>query len=429
MQIKKFEAYEVSRALRAIKEEMGPDAVILSTREVRKKGAVILNRPIIEVTAAVDRSTPSGTFEEKNAHKFEEHLEAAARSQESEDRPVYEELRAIKASIEEIRKEDRLKQENKSGHGEALRGIQASLEGIQTESRHQQENKSEKIHETWLEMKVMLKALTDLKRQEEASKAPSALDKIFNQLISNGVDTKVTEALFKMMREKLPGEDLWKEDHVRCYLRQIIEGTINVTGPIPPVGDVSKAVMLVGPTGVGKTETIAKLAAEQIRKKRKVTLITLDGDRVGGVEKLMSYAKKIGVPVMVVGSGDALGNVVSQRRKGELILVDTPGRSHRNLHQLSHLNALNSIGIPFETHLVLSSNTRGTDMSDMIDRFSVVPIDSLLFTKMDETRTYGPLFTVMGRKKKPASYFTMGQRVPEDIEVANPKRLAELVLN
>jgi len=484
MQIKKFEAYEVSHALRAIKKEMGPEAVILSTREIRKKGAVILRKPIIEVTAGVDLSETSFTPGEEKTPVFKEHLLEAARVQEKEGPSVFDALREIKTSIEDIRKEDLSKREKhsvndtalreiktsiedirkedlskrektsandtslleikasierirredlqkrekNSANDMALREIKASIEVIQNEGKAEQEIESGRIHETWLEMKVMLKALTELKQQEKTEKRLSALDNIFNELILNGVDAKVTKALFKLMQEKLSGKDDWKEAHVRGYLRQIIEGVINVTGPIAPVKDVSKAVMLIGPTGVGKTETLAKIAAEQIRQRRKVTLITLDSDRVGGVEKLMSYAKKIGAPVMVVGSGRELQHVVSHRRKGELILIDTPGRSHRNLMQLSNLKVLNTIGIPFETHLVLSSNTRESDMSDMIDRFSVLPIDSLLFTKMDETRTYGSLFTVMGRKKKPVSYFTTGQRVPEDLVLATPGHLAELVL-
>ncbi|MFQ5579246.1 MAG: hypothetical protein ACE5FZ_01425 [Nitrospiria bacterium] len=512
MRIKKFEAYEVSQALREIKQEMGEEAVILSTREVRKKGAVILRRPLIEVTAAVDLTTTSQKTDIENRPVFEEHLAEAARIQELEGPSVFDALRDIKASIEVIRKEDLSKNENKttndealreiktsiekirnedllnlenktasdealkeikasieklqkedllkqesklaneealreikasievirkedllkredlSGNDEALREIKASLETMQGDIKSEQEQESGKIHETWMEMKVMLKALTDLKQQEEVSVEPSALDKMFNQLVSNGIDEKVTKALFKLMQDKLNGKALWEEEHVRGYLRQIMEGVINVSGPIGPTGELSKAVMLVGPTGVGKTDTLAKIAAEQIRLRRKVTMVTLDSNRVGGIEKLMSYAKKVGAPVMVVGSGNELKHVVSERRKGELILIDTPGRSHRNLRELSSLKALSAIGVPLETHLVLSSNTRETDMSDMIDRFSVIPINSLLFTKMDETRTYGSLFTVMGRKKKPVSYFTSGQRVPEDIEAATSSRLAELVL-
>ncbi len=485
MKIKKFESYEVSHALREIKREMGPEAVILSTREIRKKGAVILRRPIIEVTAAVDLSPTSQILGGEKTQAFEEHLVAATRTQDKEGPSVYEALSEIKASIEGIRKEDLLKREDLSDSDAALYEIKASIEGIRKEDllkredlsvsdaalheikasiegirkedllkredlsvsdatlreiksslevmqnadKSEQEDQSGKIHETWLEMKVMLKALTDLKQQEKASKEPSALDNIFNQLVLNGVDEKVTKSLFNLMKEKLNGEDLWKEEHVRRYLGQIMEGVIHVTGPIAPVEDVSKAVMLVGPTGVGKTETLAKIAAEQVRLRRKVTLMTLDSDRIGGVEKLVSYAKKVGAPVMVAGSENELHHAVSQRQKGELILIDTPGRSHRNLRQLSKLKALGEIGIPLETHLVLSSNTRESDMGDMVDQFSVIPIDSLLFTKMDETRTYGSLFTVLGRKKKPMSYFTSGQRVPEDIELATPRRLAELILH
>jgi flagellar biosynthesis protein FlhF len=415
MQIKKYEVFEIAEALQAIKKEMGPDAVIISTREIRKGGFGLFSRPMIEVTAAVDPPSPmqqqrSGGeplrrgISTRQPEAFDDLLEEADRTRGTDPAigSVLEELRAVKESMEALRKSN-------LGMRDELFGMKSRF-ALSIPRSAIQNPQSEGLHPT--------------------------LASLFNRLVSNGVDPTIASDLLQMMKRKLGPDDLWKEDFVETYLKEMIKGiaqaSVAMAHPIAegkerPREPGGRVVALIGPTGVGKTTTVAKLAAHHFQRKGKVTLATLDSYRVGAVEQLKIYAKIIGAPVVV--SENRLREVVSRRQEGELILIDTAGRSHLNAAQLGELNALTRIEASLETHLVLSSNTRERDLEEIIDRFSAVPINYFLFTKTDETRNHGALLTAMKKKGKPLSYLTTGQRVPEDIEIATPKRIAELVLN
>jgi flagellar biosynthesis protein FlhF len=404
MQIKKFEAFQMSDALRAVKQELGPDAVILSAKEVRRDEGVfgVFGRPMVEVTAAVDRPAVTVSVEESPAEfaAFLKEAPGPARP-EPESGDVQKELRAIRGSIGAIQ-------------ASLTVGYKQQMAGIQ---------------DTWSEMKGLLRGLVEQRESSERAGLHSTLVALFDRLLENGVDRGTVVDLLRLMKRKLSPDELWKTDFVRQYLQDQIKAMVQVSGPLECAGDRPKVVALVGPTGVGKTTTIAKLAAHHYRQTGRVTLATLDTYRVGAVEQLKIYAKIIGVPVDVATSGGELREVVARRKQGDLVLVDTAGRSHLSAGQVAELKDLGKVGIPVETHLVLSSNTKESDLDDIVDRFSVIPIDRLLFTKTDETQTYGPLFATMKKKGKPLSYLTTGQRVPEDIEVATPTRVAELVLN
>lgn len=404
MQIKKFEAFQMSEALRAVKQELGPDAVILSAKEVRKDQGVfgVFGRPMVEVTAAVDR--PAVTI--------------------SVDEPSPEFSSLLKEAPGSPRREPET-----SGLQNELRAIRESIGAIQTSLACGATRQMAGIQDTWSEMKGLLRGLVEQREANERAGLHSTLVALFDRLIENGVDRDTAVDLLRSMKQKLSPDELWKTDFVRHYLQDQIKAMVQVGGAIECAGDRPKVVALVGPTGVGKTTTIAKLAAHHYRQTGRVTLATLDTYRVGAVEQLKIYAKIIGVPVDVAASGGELREVVARRKEGDLVLVDTAGRSHLSASQVAELKDLGKVGIPVETHLVLSSNTKEADLDDIVDRFSVIPIDRLLFTKTDETQTYGPLFATMKKKGKPLSYLSTGQRVPEDIEAATPTRVAELVLN
>lgn len=404
MQIKKFEALDMSEALRAVREAMGPDAVILSTREIRKRGGVfgVLSRSVVEVTAAIDPpavENESGLGTPLAFRAYMENQETAGKPG-GKVFPFAEELRELREAVEELRSS------NRSGR--------VGLEPLQ---------------EAVAEMKGMLKTLVEQQQRDRpVDLHPNLLSALY-RLTAGGVDHRTATDLVQAVKQKLPTDDLWKQDFVQYHLRQLIESMFRLSSPPQAAGEGPGVVALIGPTGVGKTTTIAKLAAQRAQKKGKVSLITMDTDRVGAVEQLKYYARAIGVPVGAAASVGQLREALARRKEGDLILVDTPGRSPFNTGQMEELRELGESGIPMETHLVLSSNTKHSDLCEILDRFSVAPVDRLLFTKMDETRTFGPLLTAMKNKGKPISYLTTGQRVPEDIEAATPKRLAGLIVN
>jgi flagellar biosynthesis protein FlhF len=190
-----------------------------------------------------------------------------------------------------------------------------------------------------------------------------------------------------------------------------------------------KIIALVGPTGVGKTTTTAKLAAMYaMHKGAKVALVTTDNFRVGAFEQLKTYSKIMGVPLEIAVTSQELANATETHSDKDLIIIDTAGRSPKDHGRLDELKALLDSGLDIEMHLCLSATTRDKELSDAIANFSILPISSLLFTKLDEAENLGSIVNTHHRSKLPLSYFTNGQMVPEDIVVATPRKLANLVM-
>jgi flagellar biosynthesis protein FlhF len=199
--------------------------------------------------------------------------------------------------------------------------------------------------------------------------------------------------------------------------------------PPSPVSVQSRVVAFVGPTGVGKTTTIAKIAAvELLKNKRKVGLITADTFRIAAVEQLKTYANILQIPVEVVFSTEEVAEAIDKLKDRDLILIDTAGRNYGDTVFVEKLNEFLKASQPDETCLVLSLTTKSADLEHIVANFEGVEIDKFIFTKLDETSSYGALYNLAHRFRKPLAYLTTGQNVPDDIEVATPERIAKLVV-
>jgi flagellar biosynthesis protein FlhF len=191
-----------------------------------------------------------------------------------------------------------------------------------------------------------------------------------------------------------------------------------------------KIAAFVGPTGVGKTTTIAKLAANHaIKLRNTVGLITLDSCRIAAIEHLKAYARVIGIPMEVASSTRGLKTSVKKLRNRHLILIDTPGISQKNENQINELRDMLEGISPIQTHLLMSATTNDSNLMDIWEKFKVIPITSLIFTKLDETTTFGSIVNQFCRSKIPISYFTDGQEVPEDIEIATLEKIVNLMMD
>jgi flagellar biosynthesis protein FlhF len=205
---------------------------------------------------------------------------------------------------------------------------------------------------------------------------------------------------------------------------------VKTSGPLLEEQGEPKAVMIVGPSGVGKTTTIAKLAAlYALRQKRRVALITLDTYRVAAVEQLRVYGSILGLSVDVALTCEDLGGMLKMRKSADLILIDTAGRSPLDQMALRELKQVVGPNREIEVHLLLSAATREADLAVVLNRFLTLPVKSLIFSKLDETTQYGSVLNVLHQTGLPLSYLSTGQRVPEDLEVASPKLLADILLN
>jgi flagellar biosynthesis protein FlhF len=209
----------------------------------------------------------------------------------------------------------------------------------------------------------------------------------------------------------------------------MLEADIPVSGPIAVTPGRRRLVALVGPTGVGKTTTIAKLAADyRLRQRRNVGLITVDTYRIAAVEQLRTYADIIDLPMQVISTPREMRDAVRRLEGLDLILMDTAGRSPRDEIKIQELKAFLSEAAADEVHLVLSSVAGTRTLTLTAQRFAAVGTTHMILTKLDEATGLGSLLPVIRGSRLPLSYLTNGQNVPDDIEVADSGRLARLIL-
>ena len=190
-----------------------------------------------------------------------------------------------------------------------------------------------------------------------------------------------------------------------------------------------KIAALLGPTGVGKTTTLAKIAAQCVLEKGVSTaFITADTYRISAVEQLKTYADILGLPIAIVYTPDELKEAIQKFRQKQLILIDTAGRSQHNRRQMAELKDFLAVNQNIEKYLVLSATTKNEDAKDIVDKFSVCKPDKVIFTKTDETKSLGIILNILRKKAMRLSYLTNGQSVPDDIVPAQAEKLAELFL-
>ena len=217
----------------------------------------------------------------------------------------------------------------------------------------------------------------------------------------------------RTVEERAEAEQVHDYAHVRNLCVQVMAELIRKPRDIEFKKGKSRVVALIGPTGVGKTTTIAKLAARfSLIEKKKIGLITLDTYRIAAVEQLKIYADIMGLPLQVVYKPGDLKAAVERFSNRDLVFIDTAGRSPRNDEQMAELVALFQEAEPDEVILVLSATTKSEDLLDTFKRFNIIKIDKIIFTKLDETNCYGSILNTIHRTKKRVSYVTNGQNVP-----------------
>ncbi|MBV9505599.1 MAG: hypothetical protein JO323_11420 [Acidobacteriia bacterium] len=230
--------------------------------------------------------------------------------------------------------------------------------------------------------------------------------------------------------QSLPGEKLWRDavaEEIRS--RVSVEPILGVSPAAGAVDNRTRIVALIGPPGAGKTTTLVKLAVNHgLASRRPVLLLSMDTYRVAAAEQLRSYAAILGVGFQVVETLSALVQTLEENRGKELILIDTPGLGFKDLDAHTDLARFLSTRGDIDRHLVLSSSMKSADLSRVADSYEIFRPQRLLFTRLDETSSLGPVFSEAVRTEKPLSFFTTGQRIPEDLEPATQDRLMEAIL-
>jgi flagellar biosynthesis protein FlhF len=267
-------------------------------------------------------------------------------------------------------------------------------------------------------------------------KAPQVPEELFNyylQLIENQVAQEIATDIVKSVREQLRPEQLSQPSLVNAKIADLLERLIPSAGPIVRTKAVGPHVVaLIGPTGVGKTTTIAKLAADlMIRERRRIGMITLDTFRIAAVDQLSKYAKILGCEMRSANTPEELRDTIAAMSHYEFLLIDTAGRSPKDTLKLNELKCfLDAAGPngPDEVHLVLSSTASQPCVDLAVARFSQVRADKIIFTKLDEAAHVGVILNVIRKVNKSLSYVTTGQNVPNDIEVGKGRELARRIL-
>jgi flagellar biosynthesis protein FlhF len=384
MKVKKFIAPSMQEAMKKIRSEMGNDAVILNSKVSHTGGFLgLFAKKQIEVIAAID---PVETERQKVG----------------ETRTSTQEKNAFSISKNKTVMQDEhvprsINVENNQGVLDELKELKGLLKSISTNER------SDFYPEP---LKVILKQLT----KQEIN--PSIRGQVMSELLDYWylVNGNLT---IKQLREK----------ETEIFLKELKE--LEFGG----MSYQKKYINVIGPTGVGKTTTLAKLAAHCVlQKKKKVAFITTDTYRIAAIDQLKTYAKILNVPIEVCYSVDDFKEAKVKLDKYDFIFIDTAGRNFLESQYVKDLQSIIDFNDEMETFLVLAATAKPSDMIAVYEQFSVLPINRLIFTKLDETSTRGSLFEVMVKTNKGIAYTTHGQTVPDDIEVATRERIVEQIL-
>jgi flagellar biosynthesis protein FlhF len=378
MQIKRFEAKDMPQALKLVKRELGSEAVILSARSfINKKGLLgSFKKRGVEVTAAVDTQYRGSDKNLQNIRSdpyrckypirsCDHHLPKDPKSFDPPARPV----RPLRY---------------RAGAADAAYGLLSH----KSEARHP----------------------------------------LYVPLISQGLHEDLVTELISELIPAVSPDQTPKNGLIRKYLINFLEQKGVSTGPLKLEKNTCKIAAFIGQPGVGKTTTVAKLTAEQtLERNKRVTLFTIDSHRIAAVEQLGIYAKMIRVPLEMPFNPRDLDKALVKHKNQDLILIDTPGIGLKDEKGLDRIKQLADM-IPFiEIHLLLSATTKEQDLIEIFERLKSIPVNRLIFSKLDESICHGNLINQLVRTRIPVSYLTNGQAVPESIESASLEKIADLI--
>ncbi len=419
MQVKIFEAEDMTSGLKKVKKALGPDALILSTKTRRKKGLGFLSKPMIEITAAIDAPSPAmsdNIFRDRPASEMKSFPLDVGK--EEVDEITYDSLWHGKDTTDILATE--------------MQDIKKQLADSDLPLIHKELNELKAIIQGFAgEVADINQNLQTHKRYHQSNllNGEEWLAPVANELHLRGVQDEAAEIIIQAAKEKLSPREIDSVDSLDTFFHETIANLLQVNGPILGTDKNQRRIALIGPTGVGKTTTIAKLAAAYLKNiGKKLVLVTIDTYRIAAVEQLKVYGKIMNVPVEVVMAPDQLKDVFNNHQDKELLLIDTAGRSPKDEKSIEELSTFLLPELDIENHLVLSSTAREQELHETVRQFSILSLKSFIFTKLDECETFGALLNVQTKKSYPLSYLTNGQRVPEDLILADPKKIAGLIM-
>jgi len=375
MQLKRYEAKSVNEAMVKIKKDLGPDAVVLSSKRLKgDKGTCI------EVIAARDEDLAL-IGEESVARDTALHSGVYA---------------ALKNDIDH------------------LKTLVNDFTGVSA------------LGDELAEIRETMNTLCDFWGCGKSGRNSSPLTKAYYHLVAAGISKRRSCEIIAQLQDDRAVTDVHNYQEMMNGLEKTIRKTI---APCYSQAVEARICAFVGPAGAGKTTTLAKLAAaHKFRTQAKVGIITMDTHRIGAEQQLKTYADIMDVPMVTATEKDEFRHSIQKFTDRDMILVDTPGKSRKDDEYLAQLKDILMACAPMETHLVLSATESREDMMEAARRFGVTDYNDIIFTKLDDSTRLGTLFNVVDQTNKPVSYVSNGQNVPQDIHKIDPARLARLII-
>ena len=406
MIIKKYQAETETEAILLAKNELGKDAIVMNIKTVSPKGVYrLFRKPSVEITAAVD-DTGILSGGKKEAENTPPNI-----------KPSFFTNTSLESSL--VEKNSTLKSNAGSSFAEDASAIEKKLNSLQ-----------ELLEKQMLERQNEKKEQEEIKQKDpEEQKREACIQLVYDQLLRNEVDEKFVTQLVAEIENKIT-KDI-TIDNILSHVYQKIILKLGQPKTIEVQENKCKFIFFIGPTGVGKTTTIAKIASDlKLNRKLKVAMLTSDTYRIAAVDQLRTYANILGIPMKVIYTEEEMISAREELLDYDIVLVDTAGRSHKNRQQRDDVERL--LGTVSEDekeiYLVLSATTKYKDLIRITENYSEITNYRIIFTKLDETISVGNILNIRMLTNAELSYATCGQNVPDDIGKIDTQETAKKLL-
>ena len=431
----------MKEAMEQVKAELGSEAVILHTKKYREGGFLGLkSHEIVEVTAALEDQpenkrprrrrepvgqpvkpiVPPSVLNQYKTNGADKRLDVVSRPQDSVPAPEKPLPRASEPAVAAAPTPAPAVTAPAVPTGKAA-PAETTARLATGSGNSEDEQKIKQLEDELAQMKTLLAQVMSKDQPADEVTLQEALRR-----------QDIDESVLEDMAAKMPAGATLRDcldPEARAALVKYLGGALRFDGQMKIGRNGALVVALIGPTGVGKTTTLAKIAARFVLEKGiKAALITADTYRISAVEQLKTYSDIIGLPLEIVYTPDELRVAIHKHRDKDLVLIDTAGRSQHNERQMQELEDLLAVNNSIKKYRVLSATTKTRDAADILEKFSACKPDDVIFTKTDETMANGLIVNLLAGKETGLAFLTNGQSVPDDIVPATPETLADLLL-